>query len=365
MRIAIITREFDGVMGGLERQIVTISNLLTKNGHEILIVSLDVSDGTTYFTNFGEKIEVVGIGVSSPKVRANTSIRLQRQLKLYRLLHERDIKFCFAFMIGSLYLARIPTLFSGIPLVLCERNSPSMYSFIASQRYRVVRFISMLSASLIVVQFESYITKYPKYLQSKIRAIPNSVSNLPVKTQKNREKLMFSFAGRFSFQKQLIRLIRGFNLYCTNGGTANLELIGLGEERNQISKMILELKLIQRISMRDPNPDIALVLKDSDLLCLFSLWEGFPNVLAEALAMGIPGIGFKQCDGVNELLSDGKNGILIEDDGSDICIAQGLMKAELLLANGKLSQIECASSISAYTEEVVKNKWLQLLNEYD
>lgn len=365
MRIAFITREFNGVMGGLERQIVTISNLLSKNGHEVLVISLDINDGFTYFTNLGEQIEVVGIGVSSPKVRATTLVRIKRQMKLYKLLHDREIKICFAFMIGSLYLARIPTLLSGIPLVLCERNSPLMYSFISNQRYRKIRFISMLSARHIIVQFESYVTKYPKYLQSRIRAIPNSVPNLPMRSQENRKKLIFSFAGRLSFQKQVIRLIRGFNLYRAIGGTANLELVGIGEEKNQISDMILELELKDRISMRDPNPDIALVLRDSDLLCLFSLWEGFPNVLAEALAMGIPGIGFKQCDGVNELLSDEKNGILIEDDGSDLCIAHGLIKAEILLANGKLTQFDCISSVSAYAEEVVKNQWLLLLKEYD
>jgi glycosyltransferase involved in cell wall biosynthesis len=351
-------------MGGLERQIVTISKLLIKNGHEVFIVSLDVIDGTTYFTDPSQQITVIGIGVSSPKVRANTLTRMRRQIKLYRILRKQEIDYCFAFMIGSLYVARMPTLLARIPLVLCERNSPKMYSFLSSQKYRSLRYLSMLTARNVVVQFENYIGKYPFYLRERMRTIPNSVPRLPRSLDENRNQLIFTFAGRLSFQKQVIRLIFGFSQYCANGGTANLEIIGTGEQSKQILEVIKVLKLSERVILRDPNPDITLVLKNSNLLCLFSLWEGFPNVLAEALAMGIPGVGFKECDGVNELLLDEFNGVLVEDRGDDLCIAFGLAKAEELIKSNLLTSVNCISSVSAYSEDLVAVKWQELLNEY-
>ena len=43
-----------------------------------------------------------------------------------------------------------------------------------------------------------------------------------------------------------------------------------------------------------------------------SLWEGFPNSVAEALSYGVPVGGFNDCDGVRDLIVDRENGWLVE-----------------------------------------------------
>ena len=115
--------------------------------------------------------------------------------------------------------------------------------------------------------------------------------------------------------------------------------------------------------MREPHPDISLVLIETNLLCIFSLWEGFPNILAEALAIGIPGIGFRECDGVNELIIDGVNGVLVDDKGSDESIAIGLLRCETLILGGDLTSNACRSSIAQYSESIVLEKWEALIHQ--
>ena len=361
MRIALVTREFNGVMGGLERQLLTIADLLTNNGHEVIIISLDVTKGDTFFEKLDGKKNFFQIGISNPKLRANLKTRLKRQLAMFKVLREQNIEYCFAFMIGSLYVSRIPTLIAGIPLILCERNSPSMYRFISRQRFTSIRFLTMLSARAIIVQFESYREKYPFYLRKKILSIPNSVPELLFRREAVNSKLKFTFAGRLSFQKQVPRLINGFAMYCAQGGTANLEIVGVGEQEALVLELIKEYNLEKRILLREPHPDISLVLRETSLLCIFSLWEGFPNILAEALAMGIPGIGFRECDGVNELIIDGVNGVLVDDKGSDQSIAMGLLRSETLILRGDLTSKECRSSIARYSESNVREKWEALI----
>ena len=363
MRIALVTREFNGVMGGLERQLLTIADLLTKNGHEVIIVSLDVTKGDTFFENLDAKEKFFQIGISNPKLRANTITRLKRQLTMFKILKEQKIDYCFAFMIGSLYVSRLPTLFAGIPLILCERNSPSMYRFISRQKFRSIRFLTMLSARAVIVQFESYREKYPLYLRKKIHSIPNSVPKLAFRGEAVNSKLKFTFAGRLSFQKQVPRLINGFAIYCAQGGSANLEIVGVGEEETLVLDLIKKYRLENRILLREPHPDISLVLIETNLLCIFSLWEGFPNILAEALAIGIPGIGFRECDGVNELIIDGVNGVLVDDKGSDESIAIGLLRCETLILGGDLTSNACRSSIAQYSESIVLEKWEALIHQ--
>ena len=357
MRIALVTREFNGVMGGLERQLLTIADLLTNNGHEVIIISLDVTKGETFFEKSDRNENFFQIGISNPKLRADLKTRLKRQFAMVKILREQNIDYCFAFMIGSLYVSRLPTLIAGIPLILCERNSPSMYRFISRQRFRSIRFLTMLSAKAIIVQFESYREKYPFYLRKKILSIPNSVPELVFRRETVNSQLKFTFAGRLSFQKQVPRLINGFAIYCAQGGSANLEIVGAGEQETLVLELIKEYNLEKRILLREPHPDISLVLRETNLLCIFSLWEGFPNILAEALAMGIPGIGFRECDGVNELIIDGVNGVLVDDNGSDESIAIGLRRSETLILRGDLTSKKCRSSVAQYSGSIVRDKW--------
>jgi GalNAc-alpha-(1->4)-GalNAc-alpha-(1->3)-diNAcBac-PP-undecaprenol alpha-1,4-N-acetyl-D-galactosaminyltransferase len=129
------------------------------------------------------------------------------------------------------------------------------------------------------------------------------------------------------------------------------------EQKDQVLKLIKRKRLENRVYFNEPDPDIVSVLSESSLLCIFSLWEGFPNILAEALSMGIPGIGFQQCDGVNELLIDELNGVLVYDDETDACIAKGLLRCESLITNGKITTQNCKSSVANYSEAIVQKQW--------
>jgi glycosyltransferase involved in cell wall biosynthesis len=88
----------------------------------------------------------------------------------------------------------------------------------------------MLFANRITVQFDSYKYKYPKFLRHKIVTIPNSIaSNSTIQSISKVDFPEFVYAGRFSFQKQLKKLIRAFVAYKDLGGNGNLALYGEGE----------------------------------------------------------------------------------------------------------------------------------------
>ena len=77
---------------------------------------------------------------------------------------------------------------------------------------------------------------------------------------------------------------------------------------------------------------------------------------------GIPSIGFRNCDGVNELIIDGLNGFLIEDEGDEICIASGLAKIESAVKSKKINRTDVIHSMSKYSPKLIYDKWENLLS---
>ena len=95
-----------------------------------------------------------------------------------------------------------------------------------------------------------------------------------------------------------------------------------------------------------------------------SRYESFGLATAEALAHGVPAIGFADCPGTNELIIDGRNGILVESSRDRAsAMAAGLAQ---MIENTQLREQLARSaplSVSAFTLEAVLEHWQALLGE--
>ena len=103
-----------------------------------------------------------------------------------------------------------------------------------------------------------------------------------------------------------------------------------------------------RIELQDRQDRVVLAgkvsgvpeyLAASHLFCLPSLWEGFPNALAEAMATGLPAVAYRNCAGASDLLQHERTGLLAgEGDGLEQSLAEhaGIVQA-LLDRNAELA----------------------------
>ena len=92
-----------------------------------------------------------------------------------------------------------------------------------------------------------------------------------------------------------------------------------------------------------------------------SLWEGFPNSVAEALAASLPVGGFSDCEGVRDLITPGGNGWLI--DRSDPIISQIELLEQIYLSRDELGlySAEAKISMATYQGEEPNEQWDHLI----
>ncbi len=116
--------------------------------------------------------------------------------------------------------------------------------------------------------------------------------------------------GRLTQQKDHETLIKAFALLPKN---INVKLVILGEGllRAELSALIEELGLQDRVSLPGFTTNPYPWFRSADLFVLSSRWEGFGNVLVEALECGIPVVSTNCASGPNEILEDGRYGKLV------------------------------------------------------
>ena len=116
--------------------------------------------------------------------------------------------------------------------------------------------------------------------------------------------------GRLAKQKDFETLIKAFKIVRTRTN-AKLIILGEGNQRAVLQSLIDQLGLKGDVDLYGHTENPYSFLNKADLFVLSSAWEGLPNVLIEALALGIPCVATDCKSGPREILQNGRFGILV------------------------------------------------------
>ena len=117
-------------------------------------------------------------------------------------------------------------------------------------------------------------------------------------------------AGRLHPQKDFPTLLKAFAVVSKNK-PCRLMILGEGEERNKLEALVCELQLQGHVVFPGQVANPYAYMAQSKLFVLSSAWEGFGNVLAEALAVGTPVVSTDCQSGPREILQNGLYGALV------------------------------------------------------
>jgi len=104
-----------------------------------------------------------------------------------------------------------------------------------------------------------------------------------------------------------------------------LIIIGDGEERSNLLRLTKELRVDGVVCFLGWQSNPWKYMARADVFVLSSLVEGFPNVIGEAMALGLPVLATNCSPGVRELLEDGKSGLLVPA-GDPEALAEGIAR---------------------------------------
>lgn len=355
MNILLFARSYEGMAGGIEKMTLLIAKGLVARGHKVVIASIDSVEAMSFY-EWPEEVLWEKISFGNAEVRASTKIRFQRALALRNIVKKYQISTAIGFQVGSFALIRLAAFGLRIRVVAAERNAPTLFNFIRHGRLK--RFFAnliLLNASGVAVQFPNYRNYYPWFLRDKILITPNPV--LPPKRIKqigarDSSRIQLLFVGRLTFQKNLEVLIKAL-YHCSP--LFSLTVIGDGPDLNICRKLALDLGV--SVDFLPPSRELSGFYLSADFLVLPSRWEGFPNVVAEALSFGLPVIGFASCSGIPELIENNVNGFACEGEMNEFTLASGISTATELKFDPKI----IAESVAQYSFGNFVDSWEKVL----
>lgn len=359
MRILLVNAKYGGIAGGIERVSLAIANDFVARGHAVGLMSWDEETAQPHYP-LDARISwyrLANMDAKSSVFRRLSLSELGRARRFVRTFRP-DAILCF--QPGTFLICYLAGLGLGIPVAIAERHSPRRYDFSRSSRWRPAIGLVMRLAARVFVQIESYVPLYPPGLRRRIRVIPNPVE-IPADSALSRppsdgiRRLLC--VGRLDFQKNQEVLLRAFAALVPEFPDWRLVLVGDGVEEDRLRALAAALGCADRVEFIGRISNVADHYLAADIFCLPSKWEGFPNTLAEAMAYGLPCVGFAGCDGVSHLIEEGRTGILAAGNGALETLAPAL---RTLMADADLRRRMGAAgreAAAAYEPQRIYDQW--------
>lgn len=353
--------------GGTEKVLCNMANAMTERGHEVHILCYEDKVGMPFFklddkVKFKNMFKKMSIGLkirncfvnSKEKRRSNRLIFMGKRF-VEEIKHIKpDVVVAFT---RDVCYALAATLHKDIPVVF-------MYHFDADSILDDNFYHNAISnVDCIQVLMPSDIEKTKKYIipQGEIIHIPNVVPQY--ENSADYSKKVIITVGRINKdQKQQHYLVEAFGKLNRKypGWTVELwgEVVDVNYEK-ELQGIISRYKIENEVAFKGTTDDVPGKLAQASIFAFPSAFEGFPLALTEAMSMGLPAVAFKNCPAVNELIVDGSNGILVEQNLE--AYTNGL---ETLMSSVDLRERlgkQAKKDMQLYEPKKIWDKWESLL----
>lgn len=347
--------------GGAERVIVNLANKFSDNDYNVIfITSFKVED--EYLLN--NKINRFILENDNVK-RYFLWKNISRIKKIRNICKKEKPDLIVSFMAEPNFRAIIATLFLGVKRLISIRNDPDKEypNFI----YRIMSKILYPLCNGCVFQTKDAQKWFSNKIQNKSRIILNQVDEKFYKVNFDGRRRNIVTVGRLEPQKNHKLLIKSFAKIADKYKDEQLIIYGDGSIKNELINFSEKLGIKERVIFKGRTKNVQDEIKDSKIFTLSSDFEGLPNVIMEAMALGLPIISTDcPCGGPRELIKNGESGILVNTNDLNamvkaICkIMDDEYFAEKIAANAKIKSQEFESDKifsqwSEFVEDIINN----------
>ena len=357
---------------GMERVLCDKANWLVEHGHRVTIVTTE-QKGRPYAFPLDSRVEVIDLAIGYEdnnggslwdKLIHYPGKQRRHKKALEAVLEDRKPDIAISMFCNEVNI--LPRIKDGSRKVLEVHFS--RFKRLQYGRKGLWALVDRIRSK----QDERLVRKYDRFVvlteedkvhwgpMETIRVIPNPVNFRPESPAALESKTVVA-VGRYMHQKGLERLIEAWNMIQDKSGW-KLRLVGDGEQRQDLEKLISNLNLTDSVLLGKAESDMAAVYSDASILALSSRYEGLPMALLECQAFGVPAVSFDCKCGPREIIKDGVTGLLVKE--GDI---PGLADAlETMMHNDTFREEMGRNAFinaEAWRPEAIMPKWIQLFEE--
>ncbi len=291
--------------GGAERVIANLSNDMIKNNEIVICV-------TKYGKSMYEidpKIKYYTLDCDEKK-RNFLKKNFMRIHRLNNIVKQENPDIIVSLLPEPTYRLMLVNMIRRKKVIISVRNDPKVEY--KSKINNIIMKILYPKADGFIFQTEEARDYFCKKIKDKSVIIPNPINDEFIQEPYDgeREKIIVS-VGRLTEQKNQKMLISAFSKLDKKFEDYKLVIYGEGELRKQLEEQIQELHLESRVFLPGETDNIKEKIYKSSLFVLSSDYEGMPNALMEAMALGLPCISTDcPCGGPKFLIKNGHNGLL-------------------------------------------------------
>jgi glycosyltransferase involved in cell wall biosynthesis len=301
---------------GAERVSTTLANAWSDRAREVWLVSTyldDLAEGYPLRAAVSKVRLGDVIGRSRPSRWVAVPLKILALRKVVREI-KPDVVVSFLTNVNVLAIAALAR--SGFPLIVSERVDPAA----DVELPKVVRFARLLTyphADAFVVQTEAAAQRYRARLHGLActrvirNPLPRELDASPIRARQDGEGGVVIAMGRLTPQKGFAKLIEAYGIALGNNSSWSLQIWGEGPLQSDLARLIQTLNLEHCVQLRGATAHPWQVLAAAQMFALTSEYEGFPNAMLEAMALGLPCIAFDCPSGPRELAAGGSAAIIV------------------------------------------------------
>lgn len=368
MKIFILINSLEG--GGAERVVQSLSNYWTSEGKKVSIYYID-DKKIAYELSPTINVKCLsGISINSSVLKILSFLPLAYKWRSILKLERPDITISF------LPRANIINVLAGHPYnrkITISERTPTLKAYSTNSikdliMKRLISYCYKKTDLIIAISNEVQNSLIDLGLRSKhIQVVdnPQPIDEICEMASKDKWKrpsadLVLVSSGRLiSLKNHKLQLLIVHKLFYEYHIDVKLIIIGGGPEKEKLNELCNKLGLQNNIKWMNWQKNPFKIIRNSDIFIHTSLWEGFGNVLVEAMICDTPIICLNSGLAVQYILENGKSGILVQknDESAFVGAILDLLKSETLLAKIiKRGQLRSKD----FSIEHIANKYIDL-----
>lgn len=349
MKLLFITESLGS--GGAERQLTGLAALLAAKGHDCVVVTW--VDKNFYASFLAEN--------NVRHILLRPQGRFDRVRKLASIFRRERPDAVISFLPMANETAALASLLAPVKLIVSERSFTTNWGWrrrLTNLLYRRADYVVANSNN----EAQNIRVHCPK-LASRTLAIPNYVdierfSTATPKTRDESRPISFVGVGRVIPSKNIFNLLKALAKVKNQGIDFTFDWYGDTYDKDylaEVNRQIADLQLEDVFKLRGECKAIEEAYRRADIMCMPSTLEGYPNVLVEAMASGLPVVVSNVCEHPH-IIEDSVNGYLFDPYDVD-AIAAAMIKA------ASLNPQEATAMSQSNRRKVVENNSAQAFSQ--